>query len=52
MGEVKTKERNEDGRRQEGGGEEEEEGRVSSTSTLDNLEMTELNQLEKVGANT
>ncbi|XP_039995581.1 piezo-type mechanosensitive ion channel component 1 isoform X1 [Xiphias gladius] len=47
MGEVKTKERNEDGRRQEGGGEEEEEGRVSSTSTLDNLEMTELNQLEK-----
>ncbi|GLD65212.1 piezo-type mechanosensitive ion channel component 1-like protein, partial [Lates japonicus] len=43
----KTREGGEDGRRQEAGGEEEEEGRVCSTSTLDNLDMTELDQLEK-----
>uniref|UniRef100_A0A3B4YJT9 Piezo type mechanosensitive ion channel component 1 (Er blood group) n=1 Tax=Seriola lalandi dorsalis TaxID=1841481 RepID=A0A3B4YJT9_SERLL len=49
--EGKTREGDEDGKRQEGaGGEEEEEGRVSSTSTLDNLEKTELDQLEKVGS--
>uniref|UniRef100_A0A8C2ZDS8 Piezo type mechanosensitive ion channel component 1 (Er blood group) n=1 Tax=Cyclopterus lumpus TaxID=8103 RepID=A0A8C2ZDS8_CYCLU len=36
------------GRKKEGRGEE-EESRVSSTSTLDNLEITELDQLEKVG---
>uniref|UniRef100_A0A8C2ZE16 Piezo type mechanosensitive ion channel component 1 (Er blood group) n=1 Tax=Cyclopterus lumpus TaxID=8103 RepID=A0A8C2ZE16_CYCLU len=41
-------ERDEDGRKKEGRGEE-EESRVSSTSTLDNLEITELDQLEKVG---
>lgn len=41
----------EDGRRKKGRGEEEEEGRVSSTSTLENLEINELDQLEKVRAN-
>uniref|UniRef100_A0A4W6C4S0 Piezo type mechanosensitive ion channel component 1 (Er blood group) n=1 Tax=Lates calcarifer TaxID=8187 RepID=A0A4W6C4S0_LATCA len=48
----KTREGGEDGRRQEAGGEEEKEGRVCSTSTLDNLDMTELDQLqlEKVGS--
>nr|XP_019959133.1 PREDICTED: piezo-type mechanosensitive ion channel component 1 [Paralichthys olivaceus] len=44
--EGKTGEADEDGRRQEGG-EEEEQGRVTSTSTLDNLVMTEHDQLEK-----
>uniref|UniRef100_A0A3B4UVB4 Piezo type mechanosensitive ion channel component 1 (Er blood group) n=1 Tax=Seriola dumerili TaxID=41447 RepID=A0A3B4UVB4_SERDU len=47
--EGKTREGDEDGKKQEGAGGEEEEGRVSSTSTLDNLEKTELDQLEKVG---
>ncbi|XP_053292137.1 piezo-type mechanosensitive ion channel component 1 isoform X1 [Pleuronectes platessa] len=42
----KTVEGDEDRRRQEGG-EEEEEGRVTSTSNLDNLEMTEKDQFEK-----
>uniref|UniRef100_A0A4W6C4T2 Piezo type mechanosensitive ion channel component 1 (Er blood group) n=1 Tax=Lates calcarifer TaxID=8187 RepID=A0A4W6C4T2_LATCA len=37
----KTREGGEDGRRQEAGGEEEKEGRVCSTSTLDNLDMTD-----------
>uniref|UniRef100_A0A3Q1IMX2 Uncharacterized protein n=1 Tax=Anabas testudineus TaxID=64144 RepID=A0A3Q1IMX2_ANATE len=46
-GEGKAKEGNEDGKRKEGGGEE-ERGRVSPTSTLDNLEIIELDQLEKV----
>ncbi|XP_026212152.1 piezo-type mechanosensitive ion channel component 1 isoform X3 [Anabas testudineus] len=45
-GEGKAKEGNEDGKRKEGGGEE-ERGRVSPTSTLDNLEIIELDQLEK-----
>ncbi|XP_029305438.1 piezo-type mechanosensitive ion channel component 1 isoform X2 [Cottoperca gobio] len=45
--EGKTKEGDEDGRRKDGRGEEEEEGRVRSTSTLDNLAITELDQLEK-----
>uniref|UniRef100_A0A3B4UV70 Piezo type mechanosensitive ion channel component 1 (Er blood group) n=1 Tax=Seriola dumerili TaxID=41447 RepID=A0A3B4UV70_SERDU len=48
--EGKTREGDEDGKKQEGAGGEEEEGRVSSTSTLDNLEKTELDQLEKVGS--
>ncbi|XP_071337705.1 piezo-type mechanosensitive ion channel component 1 isoform X3 [Trachinotus anak] len=43
-----TREGDEDTKRQEEGGEEEEEkGRVSWTSTLDNLEMTELDHPEK-----
>uniref|UniRef100_A0A8C2ZE34 Piezo type mechanosensitive ion channel component 1 (Er blood group) n=1 Tax=Cyclopterus lumpus TaxID=8103 RepID=A0A8C2ZE34_CYCLU len=46
--EGKNIEGDEDGRKKEGRGEE-EESRVSSTSTLDNLEITELDQLEKVG---
>lgn len=50
--EGKNTEGDEDGRRKEGAGEEEEKGRVSSTSILENLEMIELDQLEKVGANT
>lgn len=49
--EGKTREGDEDERRKEGGGEE-EEGRVSSASILENLENTELDPLEKVGANT
>lgn len=49
--EGKTKERDEDGKRKGEGGEE-DEGRVSPTSTLDNLEITELDQLEQVSANT
>uniref|UniRef100_A0A8C2ZBP9 Piezo type mechanosensitive ion channel component 1 (Er blood group) n=1 Tax=Cyclopterus lumpus TaxID=8103 RepID=A0A8C2ZBP9_CYCLU len=44
--EGKNIEGDEDGRKKEGRGEE-EESRVSSTSTLDNLEITELDQLEK-----
>lgn len=49
--EGKNIEGDEDGRKKEGRGEE-EESRVSSTSTLDNLEISELDQLEKVGAHT
>ncbi|XP_074501554.1 piezo-type mechanosensitive ion channel component 1 isoform X2 [Sebastes fasciatus] len=45
--EGKTREGDEDGIRKERRGGEEEEGRVSSTSTLENLEITELDQLEK-----
>ncbi|XP_039639627.1 piezo-type mechanosensitive ion channel component 1 isoform X3 [Perca fluviatilis] len=41
------KTRKEDGRRNEGREEEKGEGRVSSISTLENLEITELDQLEK-----
>ncbi|XP_056291185.1 piezo-type mechanosensitive ion channel component 1 isoform X1 [Pseudoliparis swirei] len=44
--EGKNIEGDEDGRKKEGRGEE-EENRVSSTSTLDNLEISELDQLEK-----
>ncbi|TKS85163.1 Piezo-type mechanosensitive ion channel component 1 [Collichthys lucidus] len=45
--EGKTREGDEDGKRKEGGGGDEEEGKVSSTSNLEKLEMTELDQLEK-----
>ncbi|KAK5853553.1 hypothetical protein PBY51_014695 [Eleginops maclovinus] len=45
--EGKMKEGEEDGRRKEGRVEEEEEGRVSSTSTLENLEITQRDQSEK-----
>lgn len=44
------READEEGRKKEGRGQE-GEGRVSSTSTLDNLEITELDPFEKVGAN-
>ncbi len=50
--EEKNREEDEDGSRKGGGGEEEEKGRVSSTSILENLEMTEQDHLEKVGVNT
>nr|XP_033468806.1 piezo-type mechanosensitive ion channel component 1 isoform X1 [Epinephelus lanceolatus] len=45
--EGKAREGDEDGRRKERRREEEEEGRVSSASTLENLEVTELDQLPK-----
>ncbi|KAE8280232.1 Piezo-type mechanosensitive ion channel component 1 [Larimichthys crocea] len=45
--EGKTREGDEDGKRKEVGGVDEEEGKVSSTSNLEKLEMTELDQLEK-----
>uniref|UniRef100_A0AAQ4R4K6 Piezo type mechanosensitive ion channel component 1 (Er blood group) n=1 Tax=Gasterosteus aculeatus aculeatus TaxID=481459 RepID=A0AAQ4R4K6_GASAC len=49
MDEETKREADEEGRKKEGRGQE-GEGRVSSTSTLDNLEITELDPFEKVGA--
>ena len=48
--ERKTTEGDEDGRKKEGGEGEEEEGRVSSTSITENVQIIEPDQLEKVGA--
>ncbi|KAM9345094.1 piezo-type mechanosensitive ion channel component 1 [Symphorus nematophorus] len=45
--EGKTRDGEEDGRRKEGGEGEEEEGRVSATSFVENLQIAELDQLEK-----